>query len=571
MIYNRIAARLDLGRGCRFIVLWAALTAALAAATLPGQGVLVHLNSTDVAGFNFRHATQALRLNPTRDLYLVVATDGRTDQQLLTEIQTDPVAVNPVLNAPVALAQPALDGQSTASVLNGSTSTTTTTTASSGGLLGGLLQPVLNLAGNLLNPLLGTVLNVNINLGGSTSSSGILNSAPTYFYGAVVPEAYPQQKAVSQISAGSAAHNLATGKGVEVALIDNGVDPFNPVLTPSLDGSRGYNFYDNSPNWSAYADLADGPASGSNLDGQSTASVLNGQSTASVLNGQSTASVLNGSTCQQQFGADGSRLNQSTASVLNGQSTASVLNSEDSTTVISELNLILGCDPDFGHGTSVAGLIHLVAPQTRILPIKAFGPGGTADVAAIYQSITYAIDQHVQVMNLSFSATAASPVIQAAIQEAIHDGIVVVAAAGNDSGSTAVYPASLPGVLGAGAVDGTQAGFPRAPYSNYDPAPGIIQNADVAAPGTSLFTTFPGGGQIWATATGTSFSTPLIAGEAALLAQLQQTGAAGRKLIENTANPAITGDAHGELGHGMVNVESALRSASPGLLSWLLW
>ncbi|HET9784044.1 MAG TPA: S8 family serine peptidase [Terriglobales bacterium] len=561
MITDLITVRFPLARGCRFIILLAALTLAAAAAALPGQGVLVHLNATDVAGFNLRHTTVSLRLSPTRDLYLVTAADGRTDQQLLTELLTDPTASNPVLNAPVALVNPSLDGQSTASVLNGSTSTTTTTTTSSGGLLGALLQPVLKLADNLLNPLLGTVLNVNINLGGSTSSGGILNSSPTYFYGAVVPQAYPQQPAVSQISAGAAAHNLATGKGAEVALIDNGVDPFNPVLTSSLDASRGYNFYDNSANWSAYADLADGPTGGSDLDGQSTASVLNGQSTASVLNG----------TCQQEFSADGSRLNQSTASVLNGQSTASVLNSEDSATVVSELNLILACDPEFGHGTSVAGLIHLVAPQAKILPIKAFGPGGTADAAAIYQSITYAIDQHVQVMNLSFSATAASPAVQAAIQEAMQDGIVVIAAAGNDGATTAVYPASLPGVVGAGAVDGTQAGFPRAPYSNYDPAPGIIQNADVAAPGSSLFTTYPGGGQIWATASGTSFSTPLIAGEAALLAQLQKTGAAGRKLIESNSNPAITGDAHGELGHGMVNVESALRSASPSLLFWLLW
>ncbi|HWG38513.1 MAG TPA: S8 family serine peptidase [Terriglobales bacterium] len=562
-----------------------------ASAQTANYGVLVHLNAATVASFDIRHNVASRQLNPNRDLYLITASDGRTDAALLAEVLTDPAAGRPELNEPMNLdGTPTgsnLDGQSSASVLNGQssasvlnggsspTSSTTTSTPLLGGLLSpvtSLLAPVLNpvgsLLGGILNPLLGSVLNINIGISGGgvtvTSSNGsVLNSAPTNFYGAVVPSNYPNQAVVSQIQAGASTHSLATGSGAVVALIDNGVDPSNPVLTPVLLAGKGYNFYDNTPNWTAYADLALGPGGTSGLDGQSSASVLNGQSS---------ASVLNGGTCAAEFGTGGTLAGgQSSASVLNGgQSSASVLNSATTTAqAVAALQAILACDPDFGHGTSVAGLIHLVAPRAMILPIKAFGPGGTASAATIYQSITYAIDQHVNVMNLSFSALATTPDVQDAIAEAVRDGIVVVAAAGNSDSAAAVFPASLPGVTGVGAADGTQSRLPIASFSNFDSGAGSFVDVDVSAPGVQLFTTYPGAGQIWATSDGTSFSTPLVAGEAALLAQLNQSGDAARSLIERSANPAIEGDANGALGHGLVNVYGAVKAAAPRLFG--LW
>ncbi|MGH9416326.1 MAG: S8 family serine peptidase [Terriglobales bacterium] len=568
--------------------------AAQTTATPQNDGVLTHLSASVVASFDAQHNVQSLQLNPNRDLYLITASDGRTDQQLLDEIATDPNAGRPVLNAVVGLSTSQLDqstasvlngGQSTASVLNGGGGTGTTDSVSSGGggllggllggVLGGVLSPVVNLLGGILNPLLGQVLNLNIGISGTgtsidSGSTNLLRSSPSTYYGAVVPDYYASQPTVNQIYAGSSAHRLSTGQGAVVALIGNGVDPSNPVLTPVLLATRGWNFYDNTPDWSAYADLAAGPSAGPDALSQSTASVLNG--------GQSTASVLNSPTCQQQFG--GSGLNQSTASVLNGgqstasvlnggQSTASVLNGAQSTSAaLAAINQILACDPDFGHGTEVAGLIHLVAPRAMILPIKAFGPGGTADVASIYASITYAIDQHVNVLNLSFSATSTTPDIQDAIHEAVGDGIVVVASAGNDGASAPVFPAAFAGVLGTGAVDGTTSTYALAAFSNFDPGVGQIVDAAVAAPGVQLFTTYPGGGQIWATVSGTSFSAPLVTGEAALLYQLHQSGSAARGTIESATNPSISGDARGGLGRGLINITQALQSAAPRLRLW---
>ena len=257
---------------------------------------------------------------------------------------------------------------------------------------------------------------------------------------------------------------------------------------------------------------------------------------------------------------------QSTASVLNGQSTASVLNGQSTASVLNDLAVMAACYPDFGHGTAVAGLIHLVAPEALILPIKAFGPDGSADAASIYQSITYAIDQHVNVINLSFSAVDTTGDIRGAIAEAVSDGIVVTAAAGNANTAAAVYPASLEGVTGVGAVDGTapHTTFPKADFSNFDPGVGQIVDVDVAAPGVSLFTTYPGFGLLWSVSTGTSFSVPLVSGEAALLVQRGANGAASRGDIENSANPAIAGDAGGGLGHGLIAVTEALGLAPGG-------
>ena len=589
-------------------------------------GILVHLNPSQVASFNARHSTHAQRLNPTRDLYLVTGNGGRSDDQLLNEVATDGAAGPASLNV-------------TVHIVGGSSSTST--------LDGGSTASVLN--------------------GGSTAS--VLNGLVNY-YGTRAPQAYVDQPAVGQIQAGHAAHVLATGRGVVIAEIDNGVDPFNPVLRRVLLRRRGYNFYDGTSDWSAYSDVClNGGSTASVLNGGSTASVLNGGSTASVLNGGSTASVLNclnggstasvlnggstasvlnggstasvlngeapllyildggstasvlngGSTASVlNGGSTASVLNEvpclaggstasvlnggstasvlnggstasvlngehtaiylldggstasvlnggSTASVLNGGSTASVLNGGSTASVLNGLEQLIACNPDFGHGTAVAGLLHLVAPEAQILPIKAFGANGEADAADVYQAITYAIDQHVNVINLSFSATDTTTDISAAIQEAVGDGIVVVAAAGNNANSAAVFPASLTGVIGVGAVDGTgtNPNLPIASFSDLDPGVGQFVDVDVAAPGVNLFTTYPGFGLLWASSTGTSFSAPLVSGEAALLVQHGQTGGACQANIDTSANPAIAGDLNGQLGNGLINVLGAVSAAPP--------
>lgn len=346
---------------------------------------------------------------------------------------------------------------------------------------------------------------------------GLLTSLAAWAIPPAVPAAYLSQPLVLQVHAGDEAHLLATGKGTVVAVIDTGVDQFNPVLQGVLLPS-GYNFYDHTANWSEFADLRQAPCPD----------------------------------LPQAAGATAARLQEAEA--------VPVANDDTTPSVLMALHGILACNPEFGHGTAVAGLIHLVAPEAMILPLKAFGPNPAAEASAIAAALNYAMARHVDVINLSFSAAATTPGIRAAMAEAIAKGIVVVAAAGNSASSTEVFPAALEGVIGVGAVDGQawNSLFPLASFSNFSPPAGIL-DADVAAPGVDLFTTFPGFGRVWARVSGTSFSAPLVAGEAALLAQLGAHGARARALIENSSDPAIAGDLRGELGHGLIQVLAALR------------
>ena len=445
------------------LALGAFLLCPLLRADQPQQrdGVLVRLQSADISSFDARHNVQSRQLAPGQNLFVVEASDGRSARQLSAELQADAAVQSAEVNRTVSFGTPARLDQSTVSVLNQST-------------------------------------------------VSVLNSGSTNYYGTNVLNGYLTQSALSQIDA-LQAHDSATGRGVVIADVDNGVDPVNPVLNGVL--VPGYNFYSGSADWSCYAD-------------QSTVSVLN-QSTVSVLN-QSTVSVLN----------------QSTVSVLNG----SIVTSTD-----NGFNQLLAQYPLIGHGTAVAGLLHLMAPEAHILPLKAFGPDGTATLAAVVSSIYYAVDNGANVLNLSFSATEGSAALQDAITYAVSHGVVVVAAAGNDSNTELVYPGAYGPVLNTAAVDAQNQ---KADFSNYG------RTVALAAPGVGLITIYPD--NHWAAVSGTSFSAPLVSGEAALVYQLLQNGTGARGRVLGSADGDIAGNVRHALGQGLIDVDQALQHAGAG-------
>ncbi len=344
------------------------------------------------------------------------------------------------------------------------------------------------------------------------STVSVLNSVSTDFYGSTVLKGYLTQPLVAQINLDKA-RSLALGGGVVVADIDNGVDPQHPSLQGAL--TTGYNFLSSNADWSCYAN-------------QSTVSVLN-QSTVSVLN-QSTVSVLN----------------QSTVSVLNG----SLVSSTD-----PSFQALLAQYPEIGHGTSVASLIHLVAPAAKIMPLKAFGPDGSGALANIVAAIYFAVDNGANVLNLSFDTTTKSAELQTAIRYAQQAGVVVAASAGNDGLDTIVYPAAFQGVLNTAAVDGKGA---KASFSNFG------QSIKVAAPGVGLIAAYPA--NHWAAVSGTSFAAPLVSGEAALLFQYYWNNhVIGQRILtsaERTATAQQTEqEVDNQLGHGLVDLYDALTHA----------
>ena len=287
------------------------------------------------------------------------------------------------------------------------------------------------------------------------------DSHSVQLYGTTAWLGYLQQPAMYATNASTIVQPNASGTGVVVAVIDTGVDFQNPILAPVL--VPGYDFVHNAAGYAS--DLAD----------------IN-QSTAAILE-QSTAALLESYQVVQ--------LNQSTAAIL-----------EQSTAAILEGNPL---PSHFGHGTMVAGLIHLFAPAAKIMPLKAFKADGTANVSDIVSAIYYAADHGARIINMSFELSQISDALLRAVNYATRKGVICIASAGNDSQQALVYPAAYGNVIAVGSVNQQNQ---ASSFSNYGP-----DTVTLAAPGEALVTTYPG--NHYAAAWGTSFSSALVAGTTA--------------------------------------------------------
>jgi subtilisin family serine protease len=295
---------------------------------------------------------------------------------------------------------------------------------------------------------------------------GVSDLHLTNYFDNQVWSRYVEQPATAAIGLAASHDAVGTGAGI-VAIIDTGVDPDHPTLAGSL--VPGYDFIH---------ETAGIPSEWSDIDG-SVVAILDG-SVVAILDGH--AVTVNGSVV--------AILDSATATALD-------------TSLLPQA---------FGHGTMVAGLVHLVAPTARIMPLKAFSADGTSTVFDVVRAIYYAVDHGARVINMSFSSTAASAEITHAINYATDHGVICVASAGNLGQETVVYPGGLRNVLGVGSTTSTTPAT-RSTFSNYGDA-----LVSVGAPGEAVITTYPGAH--FAAAWGTSFSAPLAAGGAALLLQV---------------------------------------------------
>ena len=287
------------------------------------------------------------------------------------------------------------------------------------------------------------------------------NTATVSYFGNTVRASYISQPASTLVRVSEAQQMFGSGKGV-VAVIDTGVDSSHTALSGVL--VPGYDFTRNSTVVSELLDLD--PLTRSALT-QSTVAFLDNYP---------------------------AKLNQSTVAFLDR----------------STLDLLGGQLPaEFGHGTMVAGLIHLVAPSAKIMPLKAFDADGTSKLSDIVKAVYYAVDHGATVINMSFSLNSDAPELAAAVQYAISRKVVCVASGGNMGKPFKVYPAGDPYVIGVGATTSLDL---RSAFSNYD-----VSSVRTAAPGEALITTYPG--NHYAGAWGTSFSGALVSGAVALMRQ----------------------------------------------------
>ncbi|MEU8889007.1 type VII secretion-associated serine protease mycosin [Streptomyces sp. NPDC048442] len=181
-----------------------------------------------------------------------------------------------------------------------------------------------------------------------------------------------------------------------------------------------------------------------------------------------------------------------------------------------------GTSDEVGHGTKVAGLVAArphpdtgfvgLAPEATIIPIDQNDAEGNGTAELLANAIDHAVRQRADIINISQdTAKAVKPtrLLERAVEKALAADTIVIASAGNngtDGNRDRTYPASYEGVL---AVASSDRDNERAYFSQSGSFVGI------AAPGTDIVSTVPGGGHC--TDSGTSFSAPYVAGLAALI------------------------------------------------------
>lgn len=234
-----------------------------------------------------------------------------------------------------------------------------------------------------------------------------------------------------------------------------------------------------------------------------------------------------------------------------------------------------------GHGTAVAGVagaslearaagVNGVAPDARLVALRAFGGDGFGQSDDIAAAIVYGASMGVDVLNLSFGRPRSVPVIRDAIEYASRQGTIVVASAGNELTDDPHYPSDYPQVLSVLWLAEDGEGLPTFNRSQF----GV--GVDLGAPGSNVYTTnFPSSvvqagddptqEDLYQSYTGSSFSAPQVAGAAALLRSVDSTlsPASVRSVLTGTADDLADENWDHTTGAGLLNVSAALGRAYP--------
>lgn len=213
-----------------------------------------------------------------------------------------------------------------------------------------------------------------------------------------------------------------------------------------------------------------------------------------------------------------------------------------------------------GHGTHVAGTVAAlnnstgvlgVAPQAELYAVKVLNNNGEGSYAGIAQGIEWAIQNNMDIINMSLGGPSGSSILKQYCDLAYSRGILLVAAAGNSGNAwglfdTVEYPAKYDSVIAVAAIDQNNR---RASFSSHGPA------VELAAPGVNILSTIPG--NRYASYNGTSMASPHVAGVAALVwskkphlsnVQLRQTLQQTAQYLGNTDH----------FGYGLVRALNAI-------------
>jgi len=238
---------------------------------------------------------------------------------------------------------------------------------------------------------------------------------------------------------------------------------------------------------------------------------------------------------------------------------------------------------DNGHGSHVAGIAAAVSNNglgvagvswgARIMPVKVLDSSGSGSSTNIANALMWAADQGVDVINMSFGSPSPSTTIQNAINYAYGKGVTLVAAVGNDGKQLpyqqcsffvctdySFYPAAFDHVIAVGATDSSNA---KASFSNYGTP------LDVMAPGVSIRSTYfdpsDPNTNYYADMSGTSMSSPFVAGLAAILLGLPgvDTPEAVEQALKDSALDLGTPGRDNNFGDGLIQMDGAIQEVQP--------
>ena len=219
-----------------------------------------------------------------------------------------------------------------------------------------------------------------------------------------------------------------------------------------------------------------------------------------------------------------------------------------------------------GHGTHVAGIVDLVAPKAKIMPLRVLDREGYGTSFHIAEAISFADSNGADVINLSLGmpdptllGLAPPKLLREKVLEAIRDGAVVVAAAGNYNNFVPTYPAARgstadddDGLLAVTSVNWKER---KSDFANY----GLW--VDIAAPGENILSTYPL--STYAYWSGTSMAAPFLSGQATLIHSVEGSlDPAGIEVkIRCSARPISQDPTHTMLGAGHTDVGASLEQA----------
>lgn len=208
-----------------------------------------------------------------------------------------------------------------------------------------------------------------------------------------------------------------------------------------------------------------------------------------------------------------------------------------------------------GHGNSVAGLIAAleneegitgINPRAEIYSIRVLDNQNRAPVSRVIEGIYMAIDQHVQILNMSFGMSEYSAALEQAVKDAEEAGILMVAAAGNGGKDGVQYPAAFEEVMAVGSVD-----------QHGDAAPDSAEGEEmeIVAPGELVRSTGELGDEC--VSSGTSLAAPQVAAAASLIWERDPYATSDfvRRLLNESANGYGDPDKYG---NGLLDISYAL-------------